>query len=103
MVKLRQSPVIPSGKVAVVSHDAGGAEVVSSWLRRNGIDYRAVLDGPARKTFQSKFSVINEASLVDAIEECEWILTGASWQSDLEIKAIKLGREKGRLVPELNR
>jgi hypothetical protein len=40
--------------IAVVSHDAGGAEILSSWLRRCAEPYCVVLDGPAQVIFQRK-------------------------------------------------
>ena len=33
-------------KVAVVSHDAGGAEILSSWLKMHSYNYLTVIDKP---------------------------------------------------------
>ena len=44
-----------SGSVAVVCHDAGGAEIVSSWLRQQPQPkVQLVLDGPAVSIFEKK-------------------------------------------------
>ena len=74
--------------IAVVSHDAGGAEVLSSWLQRTTEPYCLVLDGPAKSIFQRKLGKLQLHSLSKAIQQCEWILCGTSWQSNLERQAI---------------
>ena len=38
--------------VAIVSHDAGGAEVLSSWLNQQKIKARVVAEGPAKNIFE---------------------------------------------------
>lgn len=83
--------------LAVVSHDAGGAEVVSSYVRRqSGSDVLFVLDGPARKVFQRKLGAIDVISLDKALEQCDSVLTGTSWQSDLEFDTIRLAKQAGK-------
>ena len=82
--------------VAVISHDAGGAEVLSSYVRRQGLHCLYVLQGPARKVFERKFGNIETLSLDDAIRQAEWVLCGTSWQSELEFDAIKLARALGK-------
>ncbi len=49
--------------IAVVSHDAGGAEILSSWLLRNQEPYCLVLDGPAVAIFQRTLGVCEKMSL----------------------------------------
>ncbi len=80
-------------KTAVVCHDAGGAEVVSSYVRHHNIDSLFVLEGPALKVFQRKLGSIKISSLKDAIYQSASVLCGTSWQSDIEFNAIKLARE----------
>ncbi len=82
--------------IAIVSHDAGGAEVISSYVRQEGLDCLYVLEGPALKVFQKKIKSINTLTLDEAISQAETILCGTSWQSNLELNAIKLAREKGK-------
>lgn len=74
--------------IAVVSHDAGGAEILSSWLRHNNQPHCLVLDGPAKKIFQNKLDDCEICSLDYAIELCDWVLCGTSWKSNLERNAI---------------
>ena len=53
--------------ITVVSHDAGGAELISSWILRNNMNFIPVLDGPAIKIFDRKFDKINLVNLKDAL------------------------------------
>lgn len=82
--------------IGVVSHDAGGAEVVSSYLRRHGLGYVATLGGPATRVFARKLGPVVASDLGDTIRRSTWLLCGTSWQSDLEWRAIGLAREAGK-------
>ena len=74
--------------IAIVSHDAGGAEILSSWIRQNKEPYCLVLSGPAISIFKRKLDIVEIYSLPDAIEMSDWVLCGTSWQSELEKQAI---------------
>jgi hypothetical protein len=79
--------------IAVISHDAGGAEILSSYVRQEGLDCLYVLEGPARKVFERKLGSINPSlSPEEAIRRSASVLCGTGWQSDLEFNAIKLAR-----------
>lgn len=82
--------------IGVVSHDAGGAEVVSSYIRRQGVEYVATLEGPATRVFARKLGAVPAHDLNDTIRRSAWLLCGTSWQSDLEWRAIALAREAGK-------
>ncbi len=84
--------------IAVVSHDAGGAEILSSWLRQNMQPHCLVLGGPAESIFQRKLGRTEVHSLPDAIELCDWVLCGTSWQSNLEKQAIVQAKAVGKKV-----
>ena len=82
--------------ITVVSHDAGGAEILSSYVRQTGLDCLYVLEGPARKIFEQKLGLIEVCTLKDAIYQSASILCGTGWQSDLEFNAIKWARTQGK-------
>lgn len=82
--------------IAVVSHDAGGAEILSSYIRLHNLDCLYVLDGPARQIFERKLGPIKTHSLLDAISQSASIICSTSWQSDIEFNAIKLARTLGK-------
>lgn len=79
----------------IISHDAGGAEVLSSYIAQKNLDCWFVLGGPASKIFENKLGDIKKLPLLDAINQSSFILCGTSWQSDLEYNAIKLARSLG--------
>lgn len=82
--------------LCVVSHDAGGAEILSSLIRQQGLECQYVLAGPAIKIFQRKLGPIDSQLLQDASSSADWFLCGTSWQSDLEWQAIAMAREAGK-------
>jgi len=75
--------------IAIVSHDAGGAEILSSYVLRYKLECKFVLAGPAIVIFRSKIETIETIELSEALNECDVFLCGSSWQSDLEWQAIK--------------
>ncbi len=79
----------------MVSHDAGGAEILSSFVRRQRLRPLFVLDGPAQKVFERKLDNVATASLSDAFAQADMLLCSTSWQSDLEFEAIELSRSQG--------
>jgi hypothetical protein len=82
--------------LCVVAHDAGGAEILSSYIRQQGLECQYVLAGPALKIFQRKLGSIDSRLLPDAIRNSDWLLCGTSWQSDLEWQAIEIARTQGK-------
>jgi len=74
--------------VAVVSHDAGGAEILSSWLNRAHCSASVVVAGPAEAIFRSKCPQAEFLTLDAALEKSDWLLCGTGWQSSFERKAI---------------
>lgn len=81
---------------AVVCHDAGGAEIVSSYIRREGLDAVYSLEGPALGIFERKLGSVKSVSLEIAVNQASVVLCGTSWQSEIEVQAIEMAREKGK-------
>lgn len=82
--------------LAVVCHDAGGAEIISSHIRQQGSNCVFVLEGPALNIFERKLGTIKILPLEDAICRAESVLCGTSWQSNLEFHAIRLAHAQGK-------
>lgn len=82
--------------ICVVSHDAGGAEILSSYIRQQSSKCVYVLAGPASNIFPRKLGRIDTQPLQEAIQNSAWLLCGTSWQSDLEWQAIALARALGK-------
>ncbi len=82
--------------LCVVSHDAGGAELLASYVARHGISCEFVLGGPALKVFERKFEFVSPITLESAVAKCDEFLTGTGWQSDLEWRAIAAAKAVGK-------
>ena len=82
--------------LCVVSHDAGGAEVLASYVARNSITCEFVLDGPALTVFQRRLGPVKPICLDVALDKCDEFLTGTSWQSNLEWRALAGAKELGK-------
>ncbi|TGM25932.1 hypothetical protein [Leptospira levettii] len=74
--------------ITIVSHDAGGAEILSNYALQNKDDYQFVLEGPAVPIFSKLLGEIKIKSLEDTIRNTNLYLTGTSWQSEIEKLAI---------------
>lgn len=81
--------------LAIVSHDAGGAEILSSFVRDHRDECLFVLDGPAVRVFNRKLGGVTNMPLATALKRADRVLCGSSWQSDLEYDAVRLARESG--------
>jgi hypothetical protein len=83
----------------VVCHDAGGAEVVSSWLRRQPRleDWKALLDGPAVGVFERKLPGLRTVREVGG-RVVDLMLCGSSTTSDFEIFSWRMGQIGGAYV-----
>ena len=90
---------LPPGMLLVAAHDAGGAELVSSWLRRAEFPARYALAGPARAVFQRKLGA-SVAETETAPADVVWdgvtkLLVGTSWPARLEWELLNEARRRG--------
>jgi len=60
--------------LAVVSHDAGGAEILSSYVRQEGLHPVFVIEGPARRIFERKLGAIEVVPIEEAIRRLAGLL-----------------------------
>lgn len=82
----------------IVSHDAGGAEILACYVAQNALRCRFVLEGPALKVFERHLGRIESEPLAQALAAGDWCLTGTGWQSDLEWRAIAEAQRAGKRV-----
>lgn len=82
--------------IAVVANDAGGAEILSSYVRQQHLDCLYVLEGPARKIFERKLGRVETVPLDKALRRATSVLSGTGWHSNLEFEAIKMARSLGK-------
>ncbi len=88
---------LKSTRICVVSHDAGGAEVVSSYVKRNGLDCMFSLAGPAVEIFNKKLGRIVITNLDECIEQSDWLLCSMGW-GEHEWQALVKAKEVGKRV-----
>lgn len=81
--------------LVIAAHDAGGAEVLSSLVRREGLQPRYSLAGPALAVFQRKLGPIENLSPDAALAGAATLLAGTGWQSTHEWQAIRAARAAG--------
>jgi hypothetical protein len=83
-------------RILVVARDAGGAEVVSAWVKKHrDADYRFLLEGPAVLVFRRKLgmiAILSAAEMHLSIGAVNFVLTGTGYGSDLEKIAISSAR-----------
>ena len=80
--------------LGIVSHDAGGAEILSNWVKKNNKDTQFLffLRGPAKKIFQRNLDIKladqSEQTIQNFLNEIDLLMCGTSWQSSLEREFI---------------
>lgn len=93
---------LSDNKILLVSHDAGGAQLLAAWASFENItNFKILVEGPATTAFQNIFR--SENSYIDydtAIEDLmkndfDLVVTSTSWESQLELKIIKLAKKLG--------
>jgi len=80
-------------KLAIVCHDAGGAEILSSYIKQQDINPYYCIEGPALGIFERKLGVVKPIPLDSAMAQAECFLCGTSWQSDLEWRVFEMARK----------
>lgn len=93
-------------RLALVAHDAGGANVLAALARRQGsdMDWSVLVAGPARgilsalttgsHDLEADVSTADLACLLQALA-VDGVLTGTGWQSCLERNSIQAARQLG--------
>lgn len=92
-------------KILVVSHDAGGAEIISAYVKKNfdAYDFFCVLGGPAVNIFAKKKL---KAVVLRGFENCpeklfdsdckiDLLLASIGWSSDLEHIFLREAKKRG--------
>lgn len=88
-------------RLLVACHDAGGAEVVSAWVRRHLEEWRVlpfVLDGPAVDVFTRKFErCVWMRFMQEGLErrDVDLLLCGSSGKAPLERDAVRWAHSRG--------
>jgi hypothetical protein len=84
--------------VGIICHDAGGAEIISSYVVEKNINAIYSLSGPAINIFNRKVGEFENHDLEFVIKKSSWIICGTSWQSDVEWRAIQIANKLQKKV-----
>ncbi len=77
-------------KIIVFSHDAGGAQILSSYLYLNNIKkVFGICEGPAKKIFKEKKITVKKKNFKNLINSRANFYTTTSWNSNIEKNAIR--------------
>jgi hypothetical protein len=76
--------------IGVVSHDAGGAEIVSRLVKKMEADYLFAIAGPAIEVFRRNLGIIENSTIEELTEKADYLICGTSWQSTHENLALKI-------------
>ncbi len=92
-------------RILVVSHDAGGAEIISAYVKHfyKHYDFFCLVSGPAEKVFLNKkiadlkVSFVTETDPVKVLSKIkpELVLTATSWITSVEKDFITASKKKG--------
>ncbi len=85
-------------KLAIISNDAGGSELISSWLKHGDYNFDLSLRGPAIKIFKNYFGDFINLSLKEAIDNSDLVITGSGWASNHEFDAIDYAKKNSKMV-----
>ena len=87
-------------KVAIFCHDAGGAEVISSWVKENFKRYKFFffLKGPALTIFHKKFKRIKVFSKIQISKKANFFVCGSGWQTNFELRGLIYGKKNNKKV-----
>ena len=82
--------------IGVVAHDAGGAEIISSYIRRHAVQCFFCLEGAAVDVIKRKLGDVQILPLEALIAQSDSLLCGTSFLSELEWRTMGLARESGK-------
>ena len=86
-------------RILIVCHDIGGAEIIFYWLKNNPNNiYYLLTEGPALIFFNSHKLTKNiltkrQAYLLLGSQKIDFVLTGTSWESNIENKVVKIAKD----------
>ena len=84
-----------NNSISIVSHDAGGAELLSSYAMHNkNANFIFALSGPAVKIFRRKLGEISICSINEAVTNSNTIFCGTGWGSTFELNGIFEAKRK---------
>ena len=82
-------------KILIASHDAGGAQIISYFVKKNKFNPDFYLKGPAKKIFKAN---LNKIKIIKGIKsklsKYKTVIVGTSLNSDFEYNVMKYSLKK---------
>jgi hypothetical protein len=90
VIRLQDLASFPDHSIAVFANDAGAATHILNWLRPFTSKLKLCVSGPAARLFSSSldYNSVNRFSFSAAFHNCQLVITGTGWETDLEFDAI---------------
>ena len=85
--------IMNAKKIGVACNDAGGAEQIVWLLRNLRQKPYALIDGPASMIFLNSQISFKQVESLDELRDCDLIITGSGWMTDLERKVVKFANQ----------
>ena len=82
-------------KICIVANDAGGAEILKSFIFFSNSQFSYILTGPAKKIFKKKNKSSNYKKIIN---DSDIVITGTSYKSLTEYKCIKYCKKINKKV-----
>ena len=83
--------------ILIYSKDAGGAEILSSWIKHKKIkNFHAILEGPAVKVYKSKFKKIEIKKKSINVKNYDKFLFSTSFPPSFELDLLKNFKDKNK-------
>lgn len=102
---MASSPTNSKDNVLVYCHDAGGAEIVSAYIKKHAeeLNFICRVHGPAEKVFTRKKlkfvplddKIVTADSLLDDVPKLGSIIAEPSWQTPFGIDLIEAAKRRG--------
>ena len=80
--------------ICLVSHDAGGGELLSSWAKNNRGVFLYNIKGPALRIFKKKFKNFKNSNQKIIKKKTNIFITGTSKKSTHELSFIKYAKKR---------
>ena len=82
-------------KICIIANDAGGAEILKSFVHFTKSKFSYFLTGPAKKILKKNNTSSNYKKIID---ESDFVVTGTSYKSLTEYNCIKYCKKKNKKV-----
>jgi hypothetical protein len=80
--------------IVTCSHDAGGAEVLSSFIKAKQIKSKFILTGPAVEIYKRKLDIPTSEMINTVPPNTDLVLASTGWSTDNEFNIIKLAKDR---------